>query len=275
MTLILSCITQDYVVQVSDRRLTKNGQLEDNETNKVVVWNGMQIFGYTGVAELGPSKQTDQWMTEVLSPVPNFAAALDALRESTDKEFKRKNYSKRIRFHAYVGVGWGAFKAKPSEWRACVSVVSNYTNCRGDILSVPLDKLATDFYVLPEDLDFYMVAAGQSLSQDETTHFLRIMRKAIKKGSKTSIIVGIMSDLVRHVSERNSMVGDSLMVAVLPKSAVPIQHIVLPGNPLNSDGAVFAYLPSPTLPTSVIYFAPNFASREMSIIGTIMEKGAP
>lgn len=51
MTLILSLGNLDHIVQISDRRLTINGKLVEDESNKCGVLfclNARMGFGYTG-----------------------------------------------------------------------------------------------------------------------------------------------------------------------------------------------------------------------------------
>ena len=73
MTLILSCIAKDYIVQVSDRRLSLvtrvGGRLNvkpiEDKSNKAVVFCGALSFAYTGLANL-QGKKTDVWLLDVL-----------------------------------------------------------------------------------------------------------------------------------------------------------------------------------------------------------------
>ena len=58
MTFVLSCVTPEYVYQVSDRRLTwlngaQRGHVVDDERNKSVLVDGRIAFAYTGLAEIG------------------------------------------------------------------------------------------------------------------------------------------------------------------------------------------------------------------------------
>jgi len=53
MTLVLSLATPDYVVQVSDRRLTDpTGKTVNENSNKSVLLTNRMAFGYTGLARL-------------------------------------------------------------------------------------------------------------------------------------------------------------------------------------------------------------------------------
>lgn len=69
MTLILTVLTRHYVVQVSDRLITKQKKKPfDALSNKVVIyrpWDAIVSIGYTGLAFL-EGKPTDEWIAERL-----------------------------------------------------------------------------------------------------------------------------------------------------------------------------------------------------------------
>ena len=58
MTLILNCLTQEYLFQVSDRRLVSlpTYKVEDDNANKSIYFAGRISFGYTGLAEIEGKK---------------------------------------------------------------------------------------------------------------------------------------------------------------------------------------------------------------------------
>ena len=65
MTLILTCLTDDCVYQVSDRRLTSFDPPRapiDDEANKALIVGGRVAFGYTGISKVNGEK-TDHWLT--------------------------------------------------------------------------------------------------------------------------------------------------------------------------------------------------------------------
>jgi len=89
LTLILTCMTNDYAFQVSDRRLIDmNGKIFDDDQNKAVLFSTFMTFGYTGLAYTGRKKgkifeTTDIWLTEVLSDPEHlsFKDAIEAVRD--------------------------------------------------------------------------------------------------------------------------------------------------------------------------------------------------
>ena len=78
MTQILSCITRNYVLQVSDRRLTR--RLPDNalaiyedceskadDQTKAIVVNGTMMFAHMGWAKI-EGQNTNEWFATVIKP---------------------------------------------------------------------------------------------------------------------------------------------------------------------------------------------------------------
>jgi len=92
MTLILSCITDDYVFQVSDRLLTDSVKKLPigPEANKAVDFWGKVNFGYTGLANLR-GKSVDGWIAETVINCISVYEAVETLRESATTDFKGIN----------------------------------------------------------------------------------------------------------------------------------------------------------------------------------------
>ncbi|MDP2046001.1 MAG: hypothetical protein Q8L00_07310 [Deltaproteobacteria bacterium] len=68
MTLIISKTSRNYVLQVTDRLVTRSGDSFDPLANKNILFcalNGILSFAYTGHAYIG-STPTDQWLAEKL-----------------------------------------------------------------------------------------------------------------------------------------------------------------------------------------------------------------
>lgn len=68
MTLILSLANKDFVIQVSDRRLSSNGRIIDEDSNKstyLVTDDSRMLFGFTGIAQY-KSFVTRRWILDTL-----------------------------------------------------------------------------------------------------------------------------------------------------------------------------------------------------------------
>jgi hypothetical protein len=79
MTLILTALNSDYVVQLSDRRLMRGTRVDDEESNKALLVHlvdGRLVIGYTGLAKAGNFETTD-FLTDVILEAcrPDFSVA--------------------------------------------------------------------------------------------------------------------------------------------------------------------------------------------------------
>ena len=72
MTLVISLISRDHAIQISDRKLVwveSDGSIRDREGefNKAVLYCKRIAFSYCGLAEAGPRRQrTDLWLADEL-----------------------------------------------------------------------------------------------------------------------------------------------------------------------------------------------------------------
>lgn len=94
MTLVLTLGNSDQVIQIADRRVSWNGCMVDDETNKggvVVCLNGRLAFGFTGLARYG-SFATRDWLLDALSNAapPDFTIGeiLEKVKNAATKTFR-------------------------------------------------------------------------------------------------------------------------------------------------------------------------------------------
>src|SRR2546426_7125116 len=108
MTLVLSCLTQNFVVQVSDKRVTRisDGALVDDRRNKGTQYCTQMAFSYSGLAELG-GINTDVWLANILASASSLNDAVKILRDKATEEFRQVHLPNCAKRHAFVGVGWG------------------------------------------------------------------------------------------------------------------------------------------------------------------------
>ena len=154
MTLILSCLTEHYAIQVSDRRLTlEDGSLCDDHTNKAILVNGHIVFGYTGLAFLDKGKiSTGQWFVNALSeaykahPNVSLTTTSEFIANLATEEVNRLNISHELKRLAFVGIGWckphGQEALKPT-----YIVISNFHNADGRQLSQAQSKFSVSVFV--------------------------------------------------------------------------------------------------------------------------------
>lgn len=119
MSLILTCLSQNYLIIVTDTRLREWGPQQlgspSDGANKIVAWMGIAVFSYAGVGRLG-TQAIDKWVAERLArrsstPTTNpFVDAVEDLRHGATDLFRQEirasstPHLNRLR-HTFIGVG--------------------------------------------------------------------------------------------------------------------------------------------------------------------------
>lgn len=244
MTLILSCITQDYVLQVSDRRLTlaNNGQIYKNDENKAINFWGLLAMSYTGLSSIH-STPTDIWLGKVMLGCSSIVEVVEAIKENATREFKRMIWTKREwKHHAFIGVGWRS--VEPIYPLICI--VSNYHNEQGEELVVPTDDFMTKIIEFPTNSHegFSVVAIGQPVSFQIAQRLKRNLARCVKHSdvSGPQSLLKFLIDAMREVADTNQKVGKDLLAVCLPKRTIGRSILRM------SDGSLAWYsLASPPL----------------------------
>ena len=94
MTLIITVGNREQFIQVSDRRLTVNGVMQDDESNKAIVLNcanARLAFGFTGLAMV-PGFETRKWLLSTVNecgPTDYLAhAILERVKNRATQDFQ-------------------------------------------------------------------------------------------------------------------------------------------------------------------------------------------
>lgn len=287
MTLILSCITRDLVVQVSDRRLTwiggpHPGEVADDMRNKAVVVCSELVLGYTGLGELG-NRFTDEWIVDVASSVtpPRGPNILRKLCEDAENEFRRFSLSAAQKRHAFIAAGWGLF-AEGGPLTPFVASISNAFNDKWGWQARADDAFRIRMVPLPADKLFGLVPAGAALSDEERQYAHDRLHHFISHNGGVLDYLGVLADVVRHVASRDPLVGRALLATVIPRSAAEkggsALTIPLAGE-VPSDSVSSFYLPSEHASHAVLYgphfLCDGFASMDAMVASgdTLSEEG--
>ncbi len=253
MTLILSCLTADYAIQVSDRRLTlPDGSLYDDHSNKAILVNGNIIFGYTGLAFFDNRKtRNDEWFLNALSEAhkahPNVSLTTTAefIANRATEEVSRMNITPKLKRLAFVGVGWG----KPPEQeglKPIYLIISNSHNSDGRWSSQAQPKFSVLVFTPPDDLPVMLVSDGQLLNSTLRKRVLRLLNKCVEKGLSPKTIAQILVATARNVASSNPAVGRNLLVNSIPKNSVRPGLLNLIGHLPMSHRQTFTYVPENT-----------------------------
>jgi hypothetical protein len=230
MTLIISKSSRDYVLQVTDRLVTRSGASFDPLANKNILFcalNGILSFAYTGHAYIGGTP-TDQWLAEQLigknfiihdglpaiecGPTkliyigPALQILIEALNKAFDKEiepnFKKDWFEKRFDL-CFVGYVWN----KKGKFRPFC----------GDIFKPPSSK---KFWIIFSDRNWYYEAhiSGApvaNISQEQLESLMVKLRNKVPDEAENLIV-----ELIREISKNISIVGSDCMSIFIPSPSV-------------------------------------------------------
>jgi hypothetical protein len=225
MTLAIGCITADYTIQVSDRRLvwltgSNAGKVADDDRNKVVVVCNRVALSYTGLAEIGREK-TDDWLLEVASKIVpyNPQRLLNALSEAATAAFRRIRLPSSKKRHAFLISGWARFNDREAPLTPFVCAVSDALDDNWS-----WNREASDtFRILMSPLvgrPFRVAAVGQTIPPDIRNRLMRQIRAYVSREGSPVPYIEILAQAIRAVAESKSNVGKNLMAVSLPRSAL-------------------------------------------------------
>jgi len=244
MTLIVTAMAEDAIIQVSDRRLTyPNGEIySDKETKAVCVQCSDAIFsvGYTGLARLGPqrtAKATGYWLVDFFSEPGKLQMRYPELIEQL-KAFSTTSFGPLC--HSKIGItivlaGFGP----PGPF---ITTLSNQEDSQGRWL----DSVSNNFslsWLLRDDAPIRKLGIFINGAEGAITDNLKVVIQKIRKHflyltpeRRTNVLV----QLIRLASE-NGKVGQVIGKDCMSVIVKPNQGFVTNYHPENS-GAI-SYIP--------------------------------
>ena len=228
VTLILTCLTDDCVYQVSDRRLTSFDPPRapiDDESNKATFVNGRAIFGYTGISKIN-GENTDLWLTRIAASTSSSDMGVIArtIRDEATSAFRRMNFASRYKRHAFQGAGW--FSSPDDHGLRPGTVTVHNAIESGTIKWLPYARPSFELSVdLPRigRAQFYLYSVGLTLGQSEMSAIYRLVRKCVhrrQRRQESTLWALILS--VRWLHDRyepNSPIGPNVVAVSLPRVA--------------------------------------------------------
>ncbi len=264
MTLIISCATQEYAIQVSDRRLMwTNGQFADDQQNKGVLFDFRVAFAYTGLAQIG-NQRTDVWLTRTLADprCTSLSNALDVLKDEASARFGQLCVPYKWKNHTFVGVGWTRQPPDPV-LRPIICRTSNHITAPD--WRPPSDPgFQNRVLVLKPNEPLRWITDGQELTPDSARRLGYMLRREIRRGDPPDLVLLTLVKAIRKCADSNPAVGKSLLSVVVPKKAVEHggeDRIASTGSPL-PDRITFQCWPEGRW--DGIIWGPNFAFGNLS-----------
>ena len=247
MTLILSCLTRDYVVQVSDRRVVAtDGSWHEDRANKAIFFCGHSSFSYTGIARL-EGLPTDEWLTQQLGTAKALGDALPLLQRRARDAVRAIPFpssvppSRRpvIRRLAFVNVAF-VLLGEPSADRTryqllrtdtlnevstqnmqpVLTVVSNFFRPPDQWLPEAEREFTVFHRTLNRNEDFTVFPSGQRIGDQDYKRVVRNVRHCVENSTSGYPTARVLARQVQAVSKNNQMVGSNVLCSLIPKRAI-------------------------------------------------------
>lgn len=263
MTMILTCLTKDFVIQSSDRRISRvidnRVQWYDDQSNKALVYKSQFVFAYTGQATIPVKKNgqttwisTIDWAAEQLSKEKNLDKAVFNLKyratELMNANYVRKlpDYKRRV---AFVGAGFEEIESGGKQIRRPLRImIENCIDDDGSILDVPRNEFRIQHDPLGNS-DATLYVAGQPLKPEIEVEFSRLLRSCAEHNVNPEKIGVLLTskilDTAKAMHKDRKTVGENIMCICVPQAYVDkddeVMKVPITGGirfeiPTNSDG---------------------------------------
>ena len=242
MTLILTCLTYDHILQVADRRLTlADGTLMVDDTNKAVFYCGRVAVSYTGPAQM-EGKPTAEWIGWCMKDASEIEPAMNQIAKQAEELFRKTNLYK----FAVVAAGWATLRgAQPP--LPYVAVASNFMTDSWNWEDSPSEHMVVRANFLPRNIPYFVFAAGQNLTAQEDAQLKRSVGRAVQSGTPATSLAGLLGDALRFIAngsdKRAKRIGKGMIIHLLSrKAAEEGRRDILAG--LTPDAHSFLYISS-------------------------------
>jgi hypothetical protein len=224
VTLIAGVLTDQYVAQISDLRVTRLvGQKvvsqEDTDV-KTIALGGQFLMGLTGLARIG-GLRVEAWVSWVLKGVPQ-EEYFEVLREEIENAFVREGQAGKLP-HAFLAVGY--MTDRPGGKVRPVSItISNSFDATGTFS--PAALVSEQFRINVEQLGNrrqFIVSVGypmHSTARKALEHRVRIVAKG-DPGNPALTIWPLLTALRDTARRSGGFVGTTALFASMPRSALP------------------------------------------------------
>jgi hypothetical protein len=217
MTLIQTLMSDDLVIQVSDRRLTNGGTgaVVDDQYTKLVCWNSNFSIGFTGLARIDRAqrKSTSEWIAETICDYGLFEHGVEALGQAASERISRlpKAWPDRR-----LGIVVAGFDGRDDP---LVAEVANF-EVGGPMPVDPTIFNIKYWHRLTGQPVGYQIT-GASLTE-KWQHQLLMQRipRALKKPKPEGITyaVKLMVAVQRSIAKTNKTVGTDAMAVTIPRT---------------------------------------------------------
>jgi hypothetical protein len=294
VTLILTCLTNEFVVQASDRRVTpiSGGQAFEDEANKAIFYGDHFVWAYTGLAQLG-LKNTDEWMFDLFPEADDLASAIDAMKALAPAAIQvavraSSTSSKHFRTNgrlAFVGAGFADHGAGIVP---LMCLVTNFHDPEGRPTSEASAAFTTIGTSLPADKTLNLIHTGAHVPSDVSSALADRLLAAVPQGAHA--VSHQMSSCIREVAQTDASVGNNVMACVVLRVALESGFIGVQGPPVLTVGGALAehgffppmpgakthcyyYWPESESPDDFVYCSPPWVSSQACMASMVVGRG--
>src|ERR1044072_3631718 len=196
MTLILSCLTREYAIQVSDKRITdmKSGSIREETRNKGVQFCNHMVFAYSGLAAV-QGQNTDVWLTETLAQRESLEDGMLLARDLLGEAFRKLNCSSKAKRLAFVGVGWAQMEGDEHLSPLRVTL-SNSLDANDRWLPEAREDFEYWGMLLKPSASFELNSLGADVSTETFQSAKRSISSSIRHSTNPITIVRILSETI-------------------------------------------------------------------------------
>jgi hypothetical protein len=287
VTLLLTCVTDRFVVQASDRLLTHtDGSVAEEKANKATMLGNHATFAYTGLSRCSVAENTDALLARCFSRYDkSFDRQLAYLAKEAARSIRNLSLpgvppSERrvVRRTSFVGGGYLGIKKfrvnkMPSlnDLHPFLAVVSNAQGVTEEWRSQADQEFSAVIKFLEHDELFLLHAAGQLFEGPERVRLERTIRRSLERITHPESIARLLTRAIRGVADRNALVGPNVMCTMVRRSQAltapgTFQSGAIPATPCRPEADYFRWLPDSEGPPGQWIYCP--ADREEFIYNT-------
>jgi hypothetical protein len=217
MTLVLGCLTENFVVQVADRRMTdaNTGKILYDDQNKGTQYETTMSFAYSGLGRLNGSP-TDLWLANLLSGAGELGDKLQQIKMSAAAAVANVRLPRAKRALAFVGVGFVESPSYPGV-RPVQVTISNALDSEARWIA-PRDEFTTIGHIMPQGMPFALChPIGASLKGRIKIDLKRKLRRCVTHDTGPFPIAQHLACAIRKVAASDQRVGEDVVAMISPR----------------------------------------------------------
>lgn len=218
MTLVLGCLTRDYVVQVAHCRTVADdsGPFSHGSQSRCALFCDEMAFTHCGLSHIA-RKSTDVWMAESMGPAGSLVEALHLLRDRSTDSFQRPGSSAMGHGHVFAGVGFIRFK-RNAPLQPVQATVSNCLKPGGGKLPRITEDFQMNGLLLPREISHVVCPPiGISLPESLINFLSWNINRLVKQRQSPVQIMKCLSDVFVDLSRTEVDIGTDLLGMIVPR----------------------------------------------------------